>query len=123
LRKRYQQEVFEGKIGKLREDDERMLWYLCAGSGLKCPTRRENKRRKKYKELHLGDYKFDHRWTNDKKMARKVNKGNFYKWHHLEEDEVWKELTRITCRCDMVSQVLANVREYMNNRKQVQFED
>jgi len=117
LRARYREELKDGKIGKVREDDEIMLWYICAGSKLGCPTKRGNKIKKKYRELHLGDFKFYHRWTSVQKMRRKINRGNYYKWHRLEEDETWLGLTQILSKCEEINQVITNVREYMSLRK------
>lgn len=67
LREKMRRDVMNGVLGKVREDDEKMLWNICAGVDLKCPTKRGNQRPKKYKELHLGDFKFDHRWTSNRK--------------------------------------------------------
>lgn len=123
LRKMYLEEVKDGTLGKVREDDERMLWYMCAGSDLKVPTKRGNKRGSRFKEIHIGDCKFQNRWTNENKMKRKISKGNFYKWHRLEEDQCWKAIVDICCKCDMVKQSMSNLREYMNNRKAITFDD
>ncbi len=117
LRERFRSELKEGKVGTVREDDEIMLWKICAGSGLECPTRKGNRIKKKYRELHLGDFKFYHRWTSVRKMKRKINRGNYYKWHRLEEDEIWIGLTQILSKCEEISQVITNVREYMSMRK------
>lgn len=123
LRERYLGELMDGTIGQQREDDEIMLWYLCAGSGMKCPTKRGNRRRKVYKEIHCGDFKFSHRWTKEKKMKKKISKGNYLKWHRLEEDPVWRELVDICSKCDMVKGIIDNIRSYMSDRKTITFED
>lgn len=116
-RQAMREKLISGKIGKVREDDEIMLWDICAGSGLNCPTKKGNKIKKKYKELHLGDFKFYHRWTSTNKMRRKINRGNYYKWHRLEEGGIWLGLTQILSKCKEINQVITNVREYMSLRK------
>ena len=111
--------VANGDIGEAREDDEKMLWDICAGSGLKCPTFRGNTRRKKYKEIHLGDFKTDFkRWKSNRKMKQRITMGNLYKWFRLEEDPVWKGLTEIVCKEPKIAEVFENLRDYMNRRNE-----
>lgn len=117
------QRIEKGELGIIREDDETMLWRICAASDLKLPTKKINTRKKKYKELHLGDFKFFHRWTNERKMKKKINRGNFYKWQHLEKDPVWKKICDVVEQDRNIKQILANVREYMGNRKGIKFEN
>jgi len=117
LRARMAEKLMSGDIGKVREDDEKMLWDICAGSGLKCPVAATSGRRKKYKELHLGDFKFDHRWASNKKMRQRISPGNFYKWYRLEEDPIWKNVVSICCEDENINQIITNVRTYMLKRK------
>jgi len=117
LRTEMLEKVRVGEIGRYREDDERMLWDICAGAGMKCPTKRGNWRHKKYKEIHLGDFKFDGRWGSNRKMARRISAGNFQKWFRLEEDPMWKHLCSIVEQDKEIKTILDNVREYMDGRR------
>jgi len=123
LRGGYLEQVKDGTLGTVREDDEKMLWYLCAGSELKLPTKRGNRRKRKYKEIHIGDFKFDHRVAKKKKMKKKIPKGNYYKWHRLEEDPVWLELVEMCCKSEMVKDSITSLRTYMNDRKLLTLEN
>lgn len=109
--------VENGEIGRFREDDERMLWDICAGAGMKCPTKRSNKRQKKYKEIHLGDFKFDGRWGSNRKMAKRISTGNFEKWYRLEEEPGWQKVCSFVEQDAEIKRMLTNVREYMNGRR------
>ena len=117
MRQKMMKKVEKGEIGQFREDDERMLWDICAGSGMKCPTKRLNRRRKGYKELHLGDFKFDGRWGSNSKMAKRISTGNFQKWFRLEEDPKWQKVCSIVEQDSEIKKILTNVREYMDGRR------
>jgi len=117
MRAKMMKRVESGEIGKFREDDERMLWDICAGSGMKCPTKKGNRRAKCYKEIHLGDFKFDGRWGSNRKMAKRISHGNYLKWFRLEDDPVWKRVCSIVEQDPEIKRILTNVREYMNGRR------
>lgn len=117
MRAKMLRKVKAGEIGEIREDDERMLWDICAGSGLKCPTVKYNTRRKKYKELHIGDFKTDFkRWKSNRLMRKRITIGNMYKWFRLEEDPVWNKLTMIICQEPKTHEIFENVRTYFDKR-------
>jgi hypothetical protein len=119
MRAKMREKVMNGDLGQIREDDERMLWDICAGSGLKCPTKGGNSRKAKYKEIHLGDFKADFkRWTRLGRMKKRIPRGNFYKAFRLEEDPVWNKLTACCCKDPMVKEVMDNYWEYLKRRKE-----
>lgn len=117
MRKKMMAKVESGEIGQHREDDEIMLWDICAGSGMKCPTKKTNRRRKGYKEIHLGDFKFDGRWGSNRKMSRRISVGNFQKWFRLEEEPGWQKVCSFVEKDPEIKKILTNVREYMNGRR------
>ena len=117
MRSKMMPKVESGEIGLHREDDEMMLWDICAGSGMKCPTKKGNRRGKAYKEIHLGDFKFDGRWGSNRKMAKRISHGNYLKWYRLEEEEGWQKLCSIVEQDPEIKRILTNVREYMDGRR------
>jgi len=119
LREKYAKELKLGKLGKTREDDETMLWEICAGSGLACPTKRGNKRKAKYKEIHLGDFKFEHRWTDHRKMSANISDSNMLKWFRLQEDDKWLEIRKICEQDGHIAQIMKNVDTYMEERRKI----
>ena len=117
MRERYRQDLMGGKIGAVREDDEVMLWYICAGSRMKCPTKRGNSRKRKYKEIHLGDFKFETRIGRKRKMAKRISRANMLKWFRLQEDEEWRKIRAECAKGAEVGDVMSKLDEYMEFRK------
>lgn len=116
LREKMLAAVKAGKVGDVREDDERMLWDICAGSGLQCPTRKTNCRKQKYKEIHLGDFKFKGRWTSNKKMRKRINMSNVWKWFRLNDDKAFEKIKNVCCEDDRIAELVNSLDEYMNKR-------
>lgn len=117
VREEMMRKIMTGEIGKVREDDETMLWQICAKSNLVLPTKKGNKRRSKYREVHIGDFKFPNRWTNMRKMGEKITKANMYKWYLLQKDAMWLEVRKICERDANVKKMLKNIDTYMAKRK------
>lgn len=117
IRNRMLDHIICGDIGKVREDDETMLWQICAKSGMKLPTKKGNKRKAKYREIHLGDFKFPTRWTNMSKMADKITKSNMFKWFQLQKEPTWLKVREICEQDEEIKMILANVDTYMKTRK------
>ena len=66
--------LFDGVDGIYREADEVMLANIIKGSGMDVPHSKYLPAR--IKGLHIGDFKFDHRWQNEIKMRDRLHTDN-----------------------------------------------
>lgn len=111
------------KFGSYREYDEVMLNRILRQSGIPTPRRSgkyltNNGLDKTYRDIHLGDFKFDRRAHSVRKMARRMRYENAVNFNHLEKDPVWKEICGV---CELESshirQVMRRCRKYCEGRK------
>ena len=105
-----------------REYDEVMLARICKRAGLPIPQATNHfahgeKFDMKYRDIHLGDFKFDKRWTSIKKMRRMLTDGNvkfFTRMHR--DDETWNKIYEVCVRKKLVGRCLKNLRTHAKAR-------
>jgi len=86
-----------------REYDEVMFARICKKAGLKTPKKKMTfisgePLNPRYRNIHLGDFKFEKRYSDMKKMRSRITDSTLKKFQLLEKDEVWQGI------CDIVSE-------------------
>lgn len=80
-----------------REYDEVMLFRLCKMSGLRISAHSNifltgDKFNPKFRDVHLGDFKFLRRWQNKAKMKRILHQESIDAMRILQKSQQWREL-------------------------------
>lgn len=106
-----------------REYDEVMLYRICWTSGLRLPGHKDtfldgNKFDAKYRDVHLGDYKFGHRWRNKGKMKRIFTKDSVRAMKRLVEDKDWNSVVEFVSKQDSgrVMKLYRNLLKHLESR-------
>lgn len=106
-----------------REYDEVMLARICKKSGLPIPQKTNYFSNgkpfdMKYRDIHLGDFKFDKRWTNIKKMRRILTDGNVHAFERMHKtEETWNKIYEVCVRKKLVGRCLKNLRTHAKARR------
>lgn len=104
---------------RYREEDEVLLYNICAKSGLPTPELVGhficgNKYNITYRDLHLGDFKFDKRWVNLPRMEKDfLTEENARKFRDLEKDSGWRHACAVAEKDPIVSLTLERARAYV----------
>jgi len=122
-RRKYREIIKKGEDNSCtyREYDEVMFCRICAESGLRTPIEKNcfvggRKFSAKYRDIHLGDFKFPKRYRNMDKMKRILHEDNVKKFLELEEDSDWQIRCNAMSQCEMVGSYLNKARKYINTR-------
>jgi hypothetical protein len=107
---------------KFREHDEVLLYYICAKSGL--PTPKDvgcficgKPYNIAYRDLHLGDFKFDKRWVNIPRMRKKfLTDGNVKEYAKLSRDPGWLAVKAAASKDPLVRLTLDRADIHVCNR-------
>ena len=104
-----------------REYNEVMMYRICSKSKIKTPKTRRcfpngDIFSVKYRDIHLGDFKFKHRQTNHKYLEKKIKIENIRQFIVLEQDPLWREICKICCKDEMVGGVMKHLRKYVEER-------
>ena len=86
--------------GSYRSFDEVMLYRMMRMSGLKTPKWKNHfsnheKSNAVYRDIHLGDFKFPHRYGNINKMRRILANENVKRFLTLEKNKSWQEAVNL----------------------------
>lgn len=85
------------KPGSYREYDEVLFYRICKLAGLPIPTKRwefpdGTKFKNKYRDIHLGDFKFKKRVK--RKLKKLICNKNLKQYVNLYKDEKWQEIIK-----------------------------
>jgi hypothetical protein len=95
-----------------REHDEVMLNYICRKSGLPVPTDMGcficgAKYNIAYRDMHLGDFKFEKRWVNMSRMRDKfLTDNNARAYRELQDDGDWIKTKNLAAKNPFVKLTL-----------------
>lgn len=108
--------------GSYREYDEVMLSRICRQSGLPISGWKNcfsngHKFNALYRDIHLGDFKFTHRWQNQKKMGRRLMEDNMNVYFELDPDPAWQQIIQDCPRNPAIKDCFTNLRQYMERRR------
>jgi len=106
-----------------REYDEVMLYRLIHLSGLRLPGHTNifingEKADPKYRDIHLGDFKFKHRWNNKRKMKRILHNESVKAYRNLSKNTKWNNTLDLVMQFgpNSVVKLLNNLEEYLGCR-------
>lgn len=105
----------DGRIGTYREEDEVVLCKIMKESGL--PVPKDKLFPTEHKGLHLGDFKFDHRWQDTEKMMRRLTPMNCARYVEMRDsDKVFQAILSI-CREDQtIDKLFRNLNKHLRWR-------
>jgi len=122
-RRKYREIVKNGEKQscEYREYDEVMFCRICAESGLRTPIEKDHfvggrKMSSKYRDIHLGDFKFRKRYHNEEKMKRILHEENVKKFVELEKDTDWQMRCNSMSQNEKVGKWLGKARKHINSR-------
>ncbi|HUS90076.1 MAG TPA: hypothetical protein VMW91_12070 [Desulfosporosinus sp.] len=110
------------KVGSYREFDEVMLYRMMRMSGLKTPSWKncfpnQKKMNPRYRDIHLGDFKFPKRYGNMGKMKRILTDENVKRFIELEKNEQWMAAVELVREnCDSVYGLIKKLRSHIEKR-------
>jgi hypothetical protein len=102
-----------------REEDEVLLYNICKRSSLDTPQRVGcficgKKYNITYRDLHLGDFKFDKRWVNRPRMERMfLTNENAALFAELDAEPGWIDACHLAEQDPMVKLTLDRARQYV----------
>jgi hypothetical protein len=105
-----------------REQDEVVLYDICSRSGLKTPEMpgffaSGTRYNKAYRGVHLGDFKFEHRYLDTQRMmANFLFDENVRNWLALERESGWKDVLREVWHDNNIQMLVKNCREHIKQR-------
>lgn len=106
-----------------REYDEVMLYRICHRSGLRVPGHSNvfingDKFNSKYRDIHLGDFKFKHRWRNINKMKRILHSENVRLMIALSKSGGWKRVMGFLSgnAPDSIMKIYQNMEKHLEKR-------
>lgn len=88
-RTKYSLALADGRYGVYREQDEVMLARIIKDSKMQVPKSKFYPR--ELRGIHLGDFKFKHRWTNMNKMLNLLTDKNVELYWKLIETKPWQD--------------------------------
>lgn len=105
-----------------REQDEVLLYHICKSSGL--PTPKDvgcficgKPYNITYRDLHLGDFKFDKRWVNMPRMRKKfLTDGNVKEYIKLSKDQGWLSAKAVASKNPLVRLTLDRADDHVCSR-------
>jgi hypothetical protein len=106
------------EAGSYREWDEVMMYRICRYSGLKIPTAPRtfvdgDMFDFQYRDIHLGDFKFEKRWTNKKRMAELMPKSTVAQYRKMLDTQEWLEVEAFCRKSPQVKSDLKKLRTYI----------
>lgn len=104
----------QGIEGLYREEDEVMLCKIQKESNLSIPQSKIFPL--EMRGIHLGDFKFDHRWTNMNKMSKKLMDTTCRRFRMMQNDKHWKSLVS-GIKNETINEYLTKVEVYLAARK------
>jgi hypothetical protein len=112
-RTKYGLALMDGRCGLYRENDEVMLASIIKESGFQIPPTKLYPR--ELRGVHLGDFKFDHRWKKLDKMLNLLTSTNVRLYIDLQKTEKWKRAIRILDD-QQLNEVLDKLKTHINVR-------
>lgn len=91
-RTKYGLALMDGRCGLYRENDEVMLASIIKDSGFEVPPTKLYPR--ELRGVHLGDFKFDHRWRRLERMLNLLTATNVRLYIDLQKTEAWKRVIK-----------------------------
>jgi hypothetical protein len=113
-RVKYALELINGAAGLYRENDEVILARIIKESGFTVPKSKEYP--PELRGLHLGDFKFDHRWKNVNKMYGLFTNTNVKLYRDLINTKKWKTMIS-TLDSEELNSILYNVNKHLETRR------
>lgn len=96
-----------------REYNEVMLYRMVKNSGMKTPDKKNKfitgkPYNKLYRDIHLGDFKFERR-----KIRKYIHYKNVKAFKRLQKDPIWKKICEICERNKKIRQNMGRLRKYV----------
>jgi len=105
--------------GTYREYDEVLMCRILRMSHLQRPAKtnaycNNEWRNNIYRDIHIGDFKFDERYHNDKKMKELLHPRNAAAFRTLEQESVWKTVVDECCgKSEKIDKMFRRLRKYV----------
>jgi hypothetical protein len=113
-REKHYELVKQGPEGLYREEDEVILCKIQKESGLPVPQNKHYPQ--ELRGIHLGDFKFKHRWTNMNKMGQKLTDMNCRRYRALQKDKNWQNIVSQISE-PIIKEQLQNLETHLKQRK------
>jgi len=110
------------KPASYREFDEVMIYRMLRMSRLKTPDWKNffpnhDKMHPRYRDIHLGDFKFPRRYGRMWKMKRILTNENIKRFTQLEEKPEWQKAVKLVeDNCEEVTRLLKKLRAHVEKR-------
>jgi len=124
VRRKYLKKIINGDKDTcyFREYDEVLFQRICTESGLKTPIKEnrfvnDEKMHARFRDIHLGDFKFPTRYKNLNKMKRILLDENVKKFIKLENEGEWRDIVENMSRFKLVDKMMKKLRKHILFRK------
>ena len=109
------------KPGSYREYDEVMFNRILKESGLRTPRKPAKTVcglpiGSTYRDIHLGDFKFDKRAHATGKLKKRIRDENINHFRKMENEAAWKEVVAVCCKNDKIREVMRRLRKHVTER-------
>ena len=107
--------------GSYREQDEVVLYRIVNRCGLPTPRRKwhftgGNRFNNKYRDVHVGDFKFVRRSRSKRKLRPLLSYSNIKNFKRLEKDPKWQEIIKIACEEHGIRESMRRLRRWVRGR-------